>query len=148
MSEVLQPGQLQRLRQIELQLQGPRAFHDSHGADALKLTADQKRQIRDIREEMIATQPPGPPGKGGGGFGKTFELYEKRMKLEVERILAVLTADQRAAWQELVGAPFEGRVRPGFGMIGSRPPFGGGGPGNLPGNPKGEPRSKPRKLPD
>ena len=69
MSEILQPHQIKRLRQIELQLQGPRAFHDSHAADALKLSADQKRKIRAIKDEAMAAMFPRPFGKGPHGKG-------------------------------------------------------------------------------
>jgi len=136
LSEILLPKELRRLRQIELQLQGPRAFHDSVVVDALKLAAEQKRKIRDIKDEMISFHFPGPPGKGGpAGFGKQFgpPQLEKTLKLELERIVAVLTPEQLAVWQEMIGPPFEGAWRMRFGP---RQPFGPGAPGGPPGDRK------------
>ncbi len=80
LNEILSAKQLARLRQIDLQLQGPRAFYDSHVVHELGLTADQKRQIRKIKQDIMAEflppfgqEPPGMPkrmfvekGKKGG----------------------------------------------------------------------------------
>lgn len=158
LSDILSPQKLQRLRQIELQLQGPRVFHESHAVEELKLTAEQKRAIRRIKDEAIAARmsdfsmrnpfDPGPGGKGPpkkgpgdkggppngppekGMFGKSppgsadwQAEFEKNQKAELERILEVLTPEQLARWQEMKGAPFEGRLR----MLFRPPPPGGPG---------------------
>lgn len=141
LGDILQPHQIHRLRQIELQLQGPRAFVDSYAVDALKLTAEQKRQIRDIKEEILATMWPEPKAASGGPpsgrgqspgpvvFGKKKD-FEKFQRKEVERILAILTPEQKSQWQELTGAPFSGGPRPVFpgGFVPPRGPFGQGPP--------------------
>lgn len=59
---ILDLHQLKRLRQIELQIQGARAFHESTAVETLKLTAEQKRRIRDLRLETMVVGN-GPPKK-------------------------------------------------------------------------------------
>jgi serine/threonine protein kinase len=130
LSDILEFQEFKRLRQIELQLQGPRAFRESYAVEELKLTTKQKKDIRRINEETLgALFAPGDraghgfgKGKGKGG-GKEFN-WERLQKAEVERIVSkVLTPQQKARWQELTGAPFQGRVFFGFG-----PHLGGFGP--------------------
>jgi serine/threonine protein kinase len=142
MSEILQPHQIKRLRQIELQLQGPRAFHDSYAVDSVKLTAEQRRRIRDIKEETMAAlfakpfgkvrfeqsgPKKGPDGKGlspiaAGDFSKP-KNFEEIHRREMEQILALLTPEQFKHWQALIGLPFQGNLRPPFmGAFGGPPP--------------------------
>jgi hypothetical protein len=138
LADILDAQKLQRLRQIELQMQGPRAFHESYLEQELKLTADQKRKIREFRDEtmvVVRISPPGsgpefvpksPPGqvrkppfeKGGPKGEKGFRgdpermaQIEKARAVELERILAILTPQQKARWQELIGVPYQGRMR-------------------------------------
>jgi eukaryotic-like serine/threonine-protein kinase len=86
---VLTQQQLDRLRQIALQAQGPFAFGDADVVAALKLTGPQKEKIRAIEAELWFAGPdrgfgghgpggpdgrpggPGEPpgGRGPGGFG-------------------------------------------------------------------------------
>jgi len=140
LSEILGAQELRRLRQIELQHQGARAFHEGAAVNVLKLTAEQKRMIRQIKDDIMAALFT-PPAKAGspGGFAKPDPLqFEKLMKVEMERILTVLSDDQRTMWQEMTGRPFEGawRLRP----FGPRPTFGPGG------NPRGD-SGKTEKTP-
>jgi hypothetical protein len=138
LSKILQADQLTRLRQIERQLQGPRAFHESQVVEALKLTTEQRRKIREFRGDALAAMfgggfEPGPkkgPREKGGGpsdKGSPGELgkrppFEEIQKAEVERIVAILTMDQQERWRAMTGTPYEGRFRIG-------PPSGGFGPG-------------------
>jgi serine/threonine protein kinase len=122
LGEILQPAQLVRLRQIELQLQGPRAFHDSYAVEALKLTPEQRRQIRSLREETVAVLFTSAPEKGRPGEGLKREQIEQLHKQEVARIVALLSPEQQERWQELTGAPFEGGPR--LGGFGSKKSFG------------------------
>jgi eukaryotic-like serine/threonine-protein kinase len=130
LTEILDESQLKRLKQLELQSHGAMAFHESSIIDALKLTIEQRRKIRDIKDEtMNKYVKQFPPKKGpGGGFGdfnKNSSTDNKMGKEEVERIeKEVLTADQRTQWDELVGPRVDGIIsRPG-----GPPPKGGKGP--------------------
>jgi hypothetical protein len=126
-AEVLTAAQAVRFRQILLQLRqrGPHGFSDPELVQALKLTAKQREKLRLIHQD--AYQPPaeGRPGKGPPPKGKKRPGGPWR---EVnDQVLRVLTAEQRARWRELSGAPLLADVPsapPG------RPPprFGPGGP--------------------
>jgi serine/threonine protein kinase len=112
---LLRAEDLRRLRQIELQSQGPRAFLESGPLDALKLTQPQKRRIREIRDQgWAALNENGPEKRGPGGSagspGRRGE-YDKVVKAEMEQILALLTPTQLQTWHDLTGPPFEGSVR-------------------------------------
>jgi serine/threonine protein kinase len=120
MRDILTPAQLDRLQQIEWQLQGPRAFDDPKVAAAMKLTAGQKERLRGIEAEQFGC---GPGDHGPGGPPKPPE------QPAADRIAAVLTAEQAARWKEMTGEPFQGRAFT-FGPPGGPPPeFGGRGPG-------------------
>jgi serine/threonine protein kinase len=119
---ILDKGQLRRLQQIELQLQGPAAFHQTYPVAMLRLTDKQKRQIRNISEEAIAALRRGPPQENAGA---DTDWRERVRKAEVAQVVAtVLTPEQRVRWQELVGAPFENGP-PLVGFDGGWPPPGG-----------------------
>jgi hypothetical protein len=123
--EVLKPEQMARLKQIELQQAGFAAYTRSDVQSALKLTAEQKEKVKtitdkantDIREAM------GGPGQGGrqrgqggaggpgrgtgrGGFGAGNEKVTAIRKETNEKLVAVLTDDQKKTWKELTGAEF------------------------------------------
>lgn len=140
--QLLTPPQLVRFGQISRQLRGPLAFADADTADALKLTPEQKQKIRAILDTLqppwiVPLFPPpegrgrfGPPGKGDGpkGGGPQAKFWTGLMtELDptfMSRLLAVLTPDQRVAWQRLIGPEF----RP----VPTRPPRGEPGPHPLP----------------
>jgi len=98
----LTPERVHRLRQITLQRQGLAAFREPDVIAALKLTADQRDRIRAI--EFDATfGPPSGPRPGGQRPDPGWAM---------KRVQAVLAADQRAKWRELVGEPFTAAPRP------------------------------------
>jgi serine/threonine protein kinase len=94
--QLLTPGQLQRLGQIDLQKQGPRAFEDSRVVAALKLTAGQRERIRAITSEPVFG--PRPP--------------EPRLPPVAKVVKTVLTEEQARRWKELTGKEFKEPPRP------------------------------------
>lgn len=105
---VLMPHQFDRLRQIELQQQmqrgGGAALTGGRLAEALDLTDAQKKEMQRKAAEAQA------------------ELEKKIQQLRLEAresVLEVLTSDQRAKFDELVGKPFE-MEQPAFGRGGDR----------------------------
>jgi serine/threonine protein kinase len=132
MEEILTTGQLGRLKQIALQLQGPAAFRETEVAAALKLRDDQREQIRAIEAEMFDGPlglrkggpghafrggPPdgrrgGPPDAGRGGPpdgpGKRFD--QKRREATSKVLEKVLEPEQRKQWRELTGEVFTGAL--------------------------------------
>jgi eukaryotic-like serine/threonine-protein kinase len=120
---ILTSGQLRRLRQIELQLQGPRAFQDPEVTADLKLTTAQKERIRAIQAEAFPCGPREPHGGRGPreGQGPREQAADAVEKIKKE----LLTEEQVRQWQKLTGEPFK-ETRP------PRPP-----PGPPPGRPFG-----------
>ncbi len=130
---ILSLRQMQRLRQIELQSQGPRAFQDSYTVGELKLTAEQRKQIREIKDEAMAAMFAEPREKRSPSeFG---QFVQRALRAGVERVLAILTPEQKTRWQEMTGEPFEGSI-----SMFTRGPFG-------PPGPQGPPKRDDRKWP-
>lgn len=105
---VLRPEQLKRLDQIHVQLAGIQAFSDPRVEKALRLTEEQKRQIRTIRGEASR-------GFSSSPRGNLTEILKKATVLRkelVQKAVAVLTPSQRQAWKELTGEPFEIKIEP------------------------------------
>jgi serine/threonine protein kinase len=132
----LTQAQLQRLAQITLQLQGPRAFEQPEVISQLRLTDTQRQSIRQIEMEAYASAWGGPHGGHRGpppnGFRKTV------LRPAMEKVLAVLTPEQSAEWKVLIGRPFQGDVDlpplgiPGFSPHGDKPPHDLDGPDGPP----------------
>ncbi len=90
LAEILEPAQLQRLNQIVLQRQGVWALSTAEVADQLALTSSQRSAIYNIQENAFRG-PPGHRDRSGPPLD--------------ERIRQVLTAQQQAAWQQMLGEP-------------------------------------------
>jgi hypothetical protein len=108
---ILTPGQLQRLRQIALQLRGPAALHEPEVAAALRLTAEQRVRIGAVEAEMFFGRP--ERGRGGPGpppGGPPRRMSQQVLKAALEKALAVLTEEQAKRWKEMTGEPFEGDI--------------------------------------
>jgi eukaryotic-like serine/threonine-protein kinase len=122
--EVLRREQAKRLRQIVWQKRGAFAFNDPEIADALRLTTDQKERLHAIVEETgrMMWRPPRPPGEHRPEAWRHSEEYWRGVN---DRLMSVLSEEQKAKWTELTGEPFQGEIRfgpsppPGFGP---RPP--------------------------
>jgi len=116
---VLKPEQLKRLRQLERQSLGVRAFTNSEVVATLKITDDQKSTIKGISDEYNkdsqAIRTEFGLGFGGGKGGKTdpAKSAEGNKKLDklrestMAKITESLTADQKTAWKDLVGEPYD-----------------------------------------
>lgn len=119
-AEVLKPEQMARLKQIELQRAGFAAYARPEVESALKLTSEQKEKIKtisdDANKQLAELRPMGGRGQGGGQgnggqgrgqFGQSAEKIQAVRKEANEKIVAVLTDDQKKSWKELTGSPFE-----------------------------------------
>jgi hypothetical protein len=113
LAEVLKPEQASRLKQIELQLEGLRALTNKEVALALKLTDDQKSQVKKLFDGIAtATSMAAPPGltgpEGLDAANKAFgEAWNKAFKAATEKIPSLLTPEQRRRWEGMTGAPFQ-----------------------------------------
>jgi hypothetical protein len=86
LAEVLSEEQMARLNQIAMQLQGPQALLAPEAAEKLQLTKEQSSQIRRLTRK------------------------------DEKKVNTILTEEQRAKWQEMVGQPFHGKIAPPSGM--------------------------------
>ncbi len=113
-ADILNEDQMKRFHQLELQQEGPAALLHKDIADKLKLTDDQRKQIADIqqksREDMRAALQ-----------GKNFRDLsdEDRQKLQEirktadEKMVAVLTDEQKDQWKDMQGEKFDFGPPPG-----------------------------------
>lgn len=102
-STILTEAQLARVRQIALQVEGPRIFFDPEISRRLNLTEEQRGQIRQIEHEWLfkPRDSKGPPRPHGPPDRET-------KRRAVQEILKELTPAQRQTWDELVGRPYRG----------------------------------------
>jgi hypothetical protein len=112
---MLKPEQAKRMRQIALQQQRlARGFENPEVAKVLKLSAEQTKKMREIRESASTEF-----SKLSEGAKSRDEVQIKRAefaKATEEKLLKVLTDEQKARWTELLGEPFKGELKGGFGL--------------------------------
>jgi hypothetical protein len=113
-ADLLKPEQLKRVKQISFQQQGARALSNPEVATALSLSDEQKTKIQSIQQEAR-----GQRGQRGQGAGRPSEeelkKREEARKATNEKVLNVLTAEQKTKWKEMTGEPFKGEIsRPQF----------------------------------
>jgi hypothetical protein len=124
LADVLKPEQLKRLKQIQLQQRGlTGAIQDPAIQSQLKFTGEQKEGLKiiidDANKEIKQIQEAARENKD---FKATFEKTAAVRKERDERLTAVLNADQKKAWEAMIGETFE-MPRPTFGGgFGNRPP--------------------------
>ncbi len=138
---LLDDKQKARLKEIQLQMQGPAGLANKETADALKLSDDQVEKIKQINETMQTDIRDTFQAAGQVNFNEVQDEITRLRKDGNDKILAVLTADQKAAFETMQGAKFElpgggfgggfgGRFGGGgFGGPGGGGPGGGGAPG-------------------
>jgi hypothetical protein len=107
--KILDDKQMKRLRQIGLQQQGAFAFQSAELQSKLKLTDDQKGKIKTINEE--AGQKMRDLFQGGFNEETRTKMTELR-KETMDKVTGVLTADQKKAWKEMTGEPFQVQFQP------------------------------------
>jgi hypothetical protein len=126
LANILDEGQIKRLKQIARQQMNINAFTDPETVEALKLTDSQKTSVKGIigdfnKDRLSIIQEAGGGkgfGKGGGGKGGGFggfgldpETQKKIAKVQKEYITKivddVLEESQKTTWKELRGADFD-----------------------------------------
>jgi hypothetical protein len=112
--EILEPNQVARLKQLDLQQQGLRALGREDVANNLKLTADQKTKVQEaLRGEGEAMRAMFQ----NGGFNFREATPEQRQEFQKKmqdmrsgtdaKLNAVLTAPQKEQFKNMQGAPFK-----------------------------------------
>jgi hypothetical protein len=101
--KILKPEQFGRLKQIARQQGGPSAYLSPDNAKDLKLTAEQKKKLKDITDEL---QKEVVQLFQGGFSAETREKVEMLNKDASKKADEVLTDEQKSRWKELTGEPF------------------------------------------
>jgi hypothetical protein len=109
---ILSPDQWRRLREIALQVRGPRAFTDPEVIKLLELTVAQQEAARSALQPLVPPWPGHPPPTGEPQPPRSPWTPRGPSVAVTEEILSHLTPAQRIRWQELTGALFEGPVSP------------------------------------
>ncbi|HEV3119062.1 MAG TPA: hypothetical protein VGY58_18555 [Gemmataceae bacterium] len=118
LSDILSADQIKRLKQISLQTRGAQAFNDAEVQKELKLTDDQKDKIKTINDD--ARQEMGSIFQGGGDFQENQKKIAALRKETMEKVSGVLTDDQKKAWKDMTGDPFEVKFEFGQGGRGKK----------------------------
>jgi hypothetical protein len=119
LANVLQPAQIQRLRQIILQKQGGLALASTQTADALGLSDSQRARARTLVDQLAMQLDPFRAAPGPHGWR---EMQGQR-DAAAAKLLALLTPEQLERWNQMIGAPFAGEIRVGPPMDGPPPGF-------------------------
>jgi hypothetical protein len=109
LGEVLDPDQMKRFKQIDLQVKGAKAFADPAVQTSLKMTNDQKDNIKSILAESdmeLVTLAKELAG-GGADFKGMRDKMAAITKETKDRVNSVLTGDQKRMWQEMIGDEFK-----------------------------------------
>ncbi len=107
LKETLKEDQRKRLRQIELQQEGPFVLGGEIGKE-LKITDAQRKQFMAVAQELQKKIE--PLIKEAQSGGKPEEIRPRMMKARREqeaKIVAILTDAQKKQWQEMLGKPFD-----------------------------------------
>jgi Spy/CpxP family protein refolding chaperone len=112
----LNADQQKRLKQIQHQQMGPYAFANEEVAKELKLTDEQKEDIKKVTEELGAQSKEAFTGvdfQDQEARQAAFKKIQGLQKEATEKITKMLTPDQKKAWKDLTGDPFEVQLGPG-----------------------------------
>src|SRR5262249_33495337 len=105
LKKTLQAKQLERLRQLEFQHEGPFALGRPDVAKELKVTDEQRKKFMAV---VMALQKQVEAAVKEAG-GKPEEVGPKVMKLRKaheSKVEAILTEAQKKKWKEMLGKPF------------------------------------------
>jgi len=148
LADILLPNQLARLKEIQLQAEGPMALANPDVTKALNVTSDQQDKIKaaladaqtKVREAMSGVRDLSPEERRA----KMTEMRDQMQKMRNDlnaKLLEILTQDQRDQFTKMQGAKldidFSTLMRPGGGRGGPGGPPPGGPPpeGPPPGGP-------------
>jgi hypothetical protein len=104
LARILAPEQLKRFKEISLQQRGLDAFRDVEVLKRLQLTPEQKEDIKAIADNGAGDLRLLSQNQQDSDFQKKLAAQRKRALGEA---LSALTDEQRYAWKELAGKPFE-----------------------------------------
>ena len=106
---ILTPEQLTRFQQIQRQQHALHALTTPEIRASLKLSDEQVEQIKTLDADSHKAMRAAFEGaeEGDGNRRKRFEKVRGERRDATARALALLTDEQKAAWKDLTGEPFE-----------------------------------------
>ena len=108
LKDVLQPGQLNRLRQVTLQQEGSFALGQEDVRKELKITQAQlKKFMAVVHDLQKKVEPLVKEAQSGGNQEEIRPKIEQLRKDHAKKLEDVLTDAQKKQWKELLGPPFE-----------------------------------------
>jgi Spy/CpxP family protein refolding chaperone len=107
--EILKPEQHKRFKQIEYQAAGLRAFEMPDVASALKLTDEQKEDIKKLQEDTDRDIREMLKEGGKENFKENFKKAAGMRKDAMTKAVGLLKPEQKEEWKKLTGEPFEVR---------------------------------------
>ncbi|WP_435017709.1 hypothetical protein TA3x_005329 [Tundrisphaera sp. TA3] len=110
----MKPEQTKRLKEIVLQQQGANALTYPPFAKKLNVTDDQSDKVRTIITDSFTEMREAMQAEGSDRMA----AMEKIRKETNEKVLAVMTDDQKKQYKEMLGEPFEVKME---GRPGGRP---------------------------
>jgi len=108
LSDLLTADQRKRLDQIALQVAGLLQAERPDNASALGLTSDQKKKLQELHKE--AHKEAKAILKEATDTDTKHAELKKLHETNQQRLLSVLTSDQKAKWKTLIGAEFKGEL--------------------------------------
>jgi hypothetical protein len=104
---VLDQGQRNRLKELVLQVNGAASLTDAAVAKELKITDEQKSKLEEIRDaNRQAIQDANQDLEGASQEERREKMTQLRREGQ-EKLLAVLTTDQRAQFEKMQGTKIE-----------------------------------------
>jgi hypothetical protein len=99
-TKVLNEDQVKRLREIDLQERGPMALYDPEMRRSLKITDEQLGKLKELADTSI---------KQAQKFHDERDVKKIRevVRNAQEKLADILTDEQKKAWREMLGKPFE-----------------------------------------
>jgi len=106
--EVLQPEQLNRLRQVTLQQEGSFALGQEDVRKELKITQEQLMKFMAIVQDLHkSVEPLIKEAQSGGKPEEIRPKVEQLRRDHAQKLEAILTDAQKKQWKELLGPPFQ-----------------------------------------
>ncbi len=113
--EILLPHQIKRLQEISLQMRGTSALSDPKVAAELKITDDQKKKLEETAKANMESVGKQMQELFQGGNRDRSDQDREKMRAQMQelrkqaeaKVLAVLTADQKAQFEKMKGEAFQ-----------------------------------------
>jgi hypothetical protein len=110
--DILDEKQVKRFNELQLQQQGPLALARKDIADELKLTDEQKQKIVKIQTDMNEERRAAMQGVNFQEMSeeeraKMMTKMQDMQKAAGDKVVAVLTDEQKKKWKEMTGEPFK-----------------------------------------